>query len=64
MSHRNRDVIVTDRGDRGPAVIIGVVLAVLAVGLVVWLLFGGAADDIDAGGAPTDEVNVTIDTDG
>lgn len=58
---REREVIVTDRGDRGPGGVIATLIGIAALVLIVWLLItslGGGSD------APTmevpDDVNVNV----
>ena len=69
MTHRDmhdteREVIVTDGGGRsGAGMIVGAVLAILAVVLVLWLLLGMDGDDGTADVIP-DDVNVTVDVEG
>lgn len=69
MTHRDthdteREVIVTNGGS-GAGLIVGVVLAILAVLLILWLFFG-----LDGGGESADvvpddvNVNVTVDDGG
>jgi hypothetical protein len=58
---RDREVIVTDRSS-GAGVIVGVILAIVAVLLVVWLIFGMNGEGGDAEVVP-DDVNVTVDVD-
>jgi len=56
----DREVIVTERSS-GAGMVVGVVLAVLAILLVFWLIFGMDGDE----GADVipDDVNVTVDVD-
>ncbi|HJR92645.1 MAG TPA: hypothetical protein VJ938_09400 [Acidimicrobiia bacterium] len=68
MTHRDmhetdREVIVTNGGGSGSGMIIGIVLAILAVALVLWLLFGMDGDGESADVVP-DDVNVTVDVEG
>lgn len=56
----DREVIVTDRSS-GAGMIVGLILAVLAILLVVWLIFGMGGDE-EADVVP-DDVNVTVDVD-
>lgn len=58
---REREVIVTDHGDRGPGGVIATLIGIAALVLIVWLLItslGGGSD------APTmtvpDEVDVNV----
>lgn len=53
-----REVIVTERSS-GAGMIVGLILAVLAILLVVWLIFGMGGDE-EADVIP-DDVNVTVD---
>lgn len=55
----DREVIVTERSS-GAGMIIGLILAVLAILLVVWLIFGMGGDGESADVVP-DDVNVTVD---
>lgn len=57
-THTERSTVVTTNGG-GPGMIIGVILAILAVVLVLWLIFG--LDDADPEGAG--DVDVTVDVD-
>jgi hypothetical protein len=57
----DREVIVTDRSS-GAGVIVGVILAILAVLLVIWLLFGMNGEGEGAEVVP-DDVNVTVNVD-
>lgn len=54
-----REVIVTERSS-GAGMIIGLILAVLAILLVVWLIFGMDGEGENADVVP-DDVNVTVD---
>jgi|GEM_PF-1512416 len=58
-----REVIVTDRSGSGAGMILGVILAIAAVVLVVWLIFGMNGDGETADVVP-DDVNVTVDVEG
>lgn len=52
---REREVIVTERSGGGPGMIIGVILAIAALALVIWLLLGMGGDD---GGAALSLIHI------
>jgi hypothetical protein len=60
MTEREREVIVTDGGNRGGGMIVAVIIGILGILLAVWL-FMNLGGDGEADVIP-DEVNVTIDT--
>lgn len=60
MTQREREVIVTDGGNRGGGMIVAVIIGILGILLAVWL-FMNLGGDGEADVIP-DEVNVTIDT--
>lgn len=61
---REREVIVTDRGGgMGTGVVIGVILAVIALVFVGWLVFFSGGEDTSPIDVPT-EVDVNIDNGG
>lgn len=56
----DREVIVTDRSS-GAGMIIGVILAIAAILLVVWLIFGLNGEGGGEADVIPDDVNVTVD---
>lgn len=58
----DREVIVTDRSG-GTGMIVGVIVAILALLLVLWLFFGLSDGDGGTADVIPDDVNVTVDVD-
>jgi len=56
----DREVIVTDRSG-GAGMIVGVIVAILALIFLVWLFLGMDGDGGEAADVIPDDVNVTVD---
>ena len=56
----DREVIVTDRSS-GAGMIVGVIVAILALIFLVWLFLGMDGDGGEAADVIPDDVNVTVD---
>lgn len=56
-----REVVVTDRSGGGMGMILGVIVAILALIFLVWLFLGMGDDGGEAADVIPDDVNVTVD---